>query len=433
MNEGTSNENDGKRPLTQEEQQSLAECVSAITAYGKASVEAATALRKIRDDRLYRETHRMFHRYCWEVFGFSRSKADRLIAMGRVVALLTPIGVIITRESQARPLIGLTDDQILEVGKRALEFAGEGPLTAAHFEEAALPLKNASNEPNRAKAKRQFVDVVRIREFITAAEIAINNGDTESLRRSLAELKACFPEGPPATDAVTDQVPPSVVPVPQPDVGRSGLVQAPKAAEPEATPLPAIRRRPVAIRIGDVELPANAWNEVPLTAANWLLDQGQCLPDLPFIVGSPSDYKRTAKQLRNGKWLGVGEDCRRLLGKTRRLLQSVSAVCSVKLADGQIIPLTGSCHQAAPPPVTPDQTEESNEGLECNECGANFDDDTDAVTLYECLDCGIQFSEETSANGRNQCPECNKFAAKVSDCGCPECNEGELQPVGRVS
>lgn len=63
----------------------------------------------------------------------------------------------------------------------------------------------------------------------------------------------------------------------------------------------------------------------------------------------------------------------------------------------------------------------------CNTCAAEFETDEAAVPLYECGDCGVQFTTETSANGKHQCPECFKFGSKVSDCGCPECNEGALE------
>lgn len=63
----------------------------------------------------------------------------------------------------------------------------------------------------------------------------------------------------------------------------------------------------------------------------------------------------------------------------------------------------------------------------CNACGEEFDTNDDAVTLYECADCGNRFTRETSADGdSHRCPDCNKFGAKVSEQGCPECNEGEL-------
>ncbi len=68
--------------------------------------------------------------------------------------------------------------------------------------------------------------------------------------------------------------------------------------------------------------------------------------------------------------------------------------------------------------------------FKCDGCGTVFDDDTDAMSLYECGDCGTQFTRETSADGcSNRCPGCYKFGAKVSDRGCPECGDGELECI----
>lgn len=72
------------------------------------------------------------------------------------------------------------------------------------------------------------------------------------------------------------------------------------------------------------------------------------------------------------------------------------------------------------------ETDGEEAQYECDTCEETFDDDSDAVTLYECDDCGVRFTRETSLNGNHQCPECNKFGHRVSNCGCPICNEGEL-------
>jgi DNA-directed RNA polymerase subunit RPC12/RpoP len=81
----------------------------------------------------------------------------------------------------------------------------------------------------------------------------------------------------------------------------------------------------------------------------------------------------------------------------------------------------------APTGDTKDETETFL--FSCGNCGEEFEDDEDAVPLYECGACGTQFTTNTSANGRHQCPDCNKFGSKVTDCGCPECNEGELERI----
>jgi len=78
-----------------------------------------------------------------------------------------------------------------------------------------------------------------------------------------------------------------------------------------------------------------------------------------------------------------------------------------------------------------DEGDQPEPEWECGSCGGTFDNERDAVALYECGECGTQFTQETSANGKHQCPDCNRFGRKISDLGCPECNEGELESATR--
>jgi DNA-directed RNA polymerase subunit RPC12/RpoP len=70
----------------------------------------------------------------------------------------------------------------------------------------------------------------------------------------------------------------------------------------------------------------------------------------------------------------------------------------------------------------------------CAGCDAEFTDadaDQGQGALYECGECGSPFSRGNSADGdSNRCPECNHFGSKLAEFACPECNEGELEPVG---
>jgi DNA-directed RNA polymerase subunit RPC12/RpoP len=50
--------------------------------------------------------------------------------------------------------------------------------------------------------------------------------------------------------------------------------------------------------------------------------------------------------------------------------------------------------------------------------------------LYECGGCGTTFVRSGSADGgSNRCPDCNKFAAKIADYGCDQCESGEVERV----
>ena len=67
-------------------------------------------------------------------------------------------------------------------------------------------------------------------------------------------------------------------------------------------------------------------------------------------------------------------------------------------------------------------------GWKCEACDHLFEDDSDLVSLYECPECSTIFTRETSFTGDgHQCPEDHKFSSKLSDKGCPECNEGECE------
>lgn len=57
-------------------------------------VEVGEALLRIRDERLYRETHGSFEEYCRERWGMARKRAYDFIAAAEVTAELSPTGDI---------------------------------------------------------------------------------------------------------------------------------------------------------------------------------------------------------------------------------------------------------------------------------------------------------------------------------------------------
>lgn len=66
---------------------------------------------------------------------------------------------------------------------------------------------------------------------------------------------------------------------------------------------------------------------------------------------------------------------------------------------------------------------EKDTKLVCPSCNEVFDN-IDTESLYECAECGNCFTRSNSADGySHKCPICNKFSSKVSDFGCPYCNE----------
>ncbi|WP_009630469.1 hypothetical protein [Synechocystis sp. PCC 7509] len=92
----------------------------------RAFVEAGTALRKLRDRRLYRSTHKTFEEYCSDRFGFSRRHPYRLIDAANVVENLEKFCVqfghiLPAKEFVCRPLTILRPDQQREVWQEILQ------------------------------------------------------------------------------------------------------------------------------------------------------------------------------------------------------------------------------------------------------------------------------------------------------------------------
>jgi hypothetical protein len=97
-------------------------------------VEVGDALLKIREGRLYRDSHKTFEDYCRERWEMSKTQANRLIQSSEVIENLAPIGVTPINESQVRPLTHLEPAKQAEVWKRAVETAPDGKVTATHVE-----------------------------------------------------------------------------------------------------------------------------------------------------------------------------------------------------------------------------------------------------------------------------------------------------------
>lgn len=87
--------------------------------------EAGIALRKLRDKRLYRSTHRTFEEYVKERFGYSRISAHYRIAAVDVIDNLLTIGeqILPTSERQVRDLASLNPSMQCQVWQKAVEQA----------------------------------------------------------------------------------------------------------------------------------------------------------------------------------------------------------------------------------------------------------------------------------------------------------------------
>lgn len=101
----------------------------------EALLAAGRALEEIRDEEYYRPDYDDFDSYCRETFGWSKRQADRHIAWAKAHAKLSPIGLDIQNESQAREIYPLVDEP--EAAKEVWERAGKnGARTARTIRDA---------------------------------------------------------------------------------------------------------------------------------------------------------------------------------------------------------------------------------------------------------------------------------------------------------
>ena len=117
------------------ERHTLAECERVIERGMQTFVEVGEALAKIRDSRLYRETHATFEAYCRERWGFTRMRASQLIESAKASS---SVNNCLQTESQARELSKVEPERREEVVGRAREATG-GNLTAKSIREASSP------------------------------------------------------------------------------------------------------------------------------------------------------------------------------------------------------------------------------------------------------------------------------------------------------
>ena len=120
------------------ERKTLAELEKVIERHKLSFVEVGEALTRIRDERLYRDTHATFEGYCQERWGWGRTRAHRLIEAAEVaqnIAPALPVGNIRgANERQLRPLVGLEPEAQRAAWEEAKATAPGGVITAAHVE-----------------------------------------------------------------------------------------------------------------------------------------------------------------------------------------------------------------------------------------------------------------------------------------------------------
>ena len=175
-----------EKPLSDSERNALANFESKIEAGIKTFMQVGTCLATIRDGRLYRESYPSFEDYLDGRWGMGRSHAYRMIDAAATVAeieAVSPIGDILTAESQVREIADLPPEVAVEVIEAAVEKSGGKP-TAKAIREARESIAPKQGKPPKPKAgarprprltadKRQVRDNLarEIEDRVTQAEI----------------------------------------------------------------------------------------------------------------------------------------------------------------------------------------------------------------------------------------------------------------------
>ena len=128
----------GPDALTDGERADLLRAENEIEQHEKEHLRIGWPLRTIRDERLFRETHRAWGAYTRERWGMTKQSADRFIKAVEIVEELEAAGLPApTYERQARPLSRLTPEQRREGAGRVEELDGFAGVKAKRIEAIA--------------------------------------------------------------------------------------------------------------------------------------------------------------------------------------------------------------------------------------------------------------------------------------------------------
>jgi hypothetical protein len=124
------------------ERRSLEKLEKVIESGVESFLATGSALKEIRDQRLYREGFKTFEAYVKARWSFDRSRAYQLIDASDLKADLStivdknPKADEVKTEGQLRELASVPTESLAEVIAKAAEIAGDAPLTAKVLKEA---------------------------------------------------------------------------------------------------------------------------------------------------------------------------------------------------------------------------------------------------------------------------------------------------------
>ena len=123
------------------EQDALDRCEAVIARGVQTFIEVGEALTEIRDQMLYRFSHKSFDHYCKERWGIGRARAYQLMDAAPIAReLSTQVDTPPTNEREARAVAKASPADRPAVIARADQLAGDAPRTAKHIEAAVAEI-----------------------------------------------------------------------------------------------------------------------------------------------------------------------------------------------------------------------------------------------------------------------------------------------------
>lgn len=146
---------EGSNLLKEVERRRLEKLEKVVSVGVESFLATGSALKEIRDQRLYREEFKSFDAYIKTRWGFDRSRAYQLIDASEIKAELStivdkaPKAEELKTEGQLRELASVPSESLAEVVQKAAEIAGNAPLTAKVLKEAREQVLEAEELDDR--------------------------------------------------------------------------------------------------------------------------------------------------------------------------------------------------------------------------------------------------------------------------------------------
>lgn len=170
--------------LDVQERRELAKLERQIDDGMRTFLEVGTALKAIRDGRLYREKYKTFEKYVSDRFGISRPRAYQLIECVEVAEDLSTkvdktTAELLTSERHLRELSDVSEDDLPEVIEEVKKAADAGQTITAKVVRAIVdaiiepeddetepePVANSSPDPAADRARFKIPELVKALRF----------------------------------------------------------------------------------------------------------------------------------------------------------------------------------------------------------------------------------------------------------------------------